>query len=576
MSARRLFRMAAVLAVVLAVVILPGNLAFARPSAAAVVSLATTPTVHIVPGSTATSTPGEWILKAPLGMYRVSVTSAALFRNWFDGTWDLDGVVINDTQPFGLSHVVVICSWLNGSTVTKEDFTVVASHELYGGATGVFSKDATPPAATTDVVIEAFGRKAVAPAVPLTVDSFALHYPESNFRPWYAAVLHNYSSVTAYHPTLSLGETFTSSQRGLSGFVDVDWDSWPKSALPPGGTLTEYLGGGISDAFVPGDQVSTTVYASGRRRLDSTRCAGVDRYDTAVRACQSAFDTATTVVVASGQDFPDALAGASIAGAYDAPLLLTRKNVLYPGVLSEMARLGATRAIILGGTGAVYPAVESSLAAAVGQANVARFGGVDRYDTAKLIAEHVHSVAGSRELGIVVRGDTYPDALAAAPMSFAGEVPVFLAKPGAGSPFTKAAVDSVKPGRLLVVGGTGAVSNATVNSLHIPWIRLAGSNRYTTANSLIMYTWTHGYVGPWTIGVASGENFPDALAGGVALGKRGGIVLLTKPGVADPTVMNELDDQLSWAIYDGEALGGNAAVTDACWAGWVQAMEGTR
>lgn len=180
---------------------------------------------------------------------------------------------------------------------------------------------------------------------------------------------------------------------------------------------------------------------------------------------------------------------------------------------------------------------------------------------------------GTREVGIVVRGDEFPDALASAPMSFGGAVPVFLVKPTSVPPTVTAAMAYVDPTALLVVGGSGAVATSTADSFGIPWTRIAGVDRYDTASRLTMYTWTHVYTGFWTVGVASGQNFPDALAGGVALGKKQGVIMLSDPHTPYANALDTLN-YVSWAVYDGEALGGTGAIDDACWAQWAEAMAG--
>ena len=88
-----------------------------------------------------------------------------------------------------------------------------------------------------------------------------------------------------------------------------------------------------------------------------TRVAGVDRYATAAAVALDAFATSASVVVARGDAFPDALAGAYLTGVVDAPLLLTRSDAL-PTVTSDaIAALGATKVYLLGGTSAISDGV---------------------------------------------------------------------------------------------------------------------------------------------------------------------------------------------------------------------------
>ncbi len=67
------------------------------------------------------------------------------------------------------------------------------------------------------------------------------------------------------------------------------------------------------------------------------------------------------VYIASGADFPDALAGAPVAGRDAAPLLLVAPTSIPAVVKTELTRLKPGRIVVLGGTGAVSDTVKSAL-----------------------------------------------------------------------------------------------------------------------------------------------------------------------------------------------------------------------
>jgi putative cell wall-binding protein len=84
------------------------------------------------------------------------------------------------------------------------------------------------------------------------------------------------------------------------------------------------------------------------------RWAGDDRYGTAAAISSNAYPQgATTAYLASGADYPDALAGAPVAAKAGAPLLLTQRDCVPASTLAELTRLGATKIVVLGGTSAV-------------------------------------------------------------------------------------------------------------------------------------------------------------------------------------------------------------------------------
>ena len=57
-----------------------------------------------------------------------------------------------------------------------------------------------------------------------------------------------------------------------------------------------------------------------------TRFAGNDRYDTAAKIATGTYAASDTVVIASGETYPDALAGAYAAGLASVPVLLVTRD----------------------------------------------------------------------------------------------------------------------------------------------------------------------------------------------------------------------------------------------------------
>jgi putative cell wall-binding protein len=92
------------------------------------------------------------------------------------------------------------------------------------------------------------------------------------------------------------------------------------------------------------------------------RIGGADRYATAAAISQSHFAVGPAVAyVATGTNFPDALAGAAVAGNLGGPLLLvTRDTIPWPTQV-ELTRLAPQRIVILGSTGVVSTTVGLAL-----------------------------------------------------------------------------------------------------------------------------------------------------------------------------------------------------------------------
>ena len=89
------------------------------------------------------------------------------------------------------------------------------------------------------------------------------------------------------------------------------------------------------------------------------RVSGANRYATSVAVSADAFTTADTVFLATGTTFPDALGAAPAAMSLGGPILLTTPACAPAEVISEVARLGATRVIALGGQNAISNAAAS-------------------------------------------------------------------------------------------------------------------------------------------------------------------------------------------------------------------------
>ena len=304
-----------------------------------------------------------------------------------------------------------------------------------------------------------------------------------------------------------------------------------------------------------------------RPDLAMVRQAGNTRYATAVEIALSAFDSAEVAVIASGENFPDALSASGLCGAYDAPLLLTQRDVVPPAMLAALDELGVEEVVIVGGESVVAKAVADKLDAE--GYSVERIWGSNRYVTSAAVARKIVDVRGAYlggESVFVARGDEFPDALALSPLSFYSTAPIVLVEPGSLPLATAAVLEEIDAARGFVGGGTGAVSEAVKSAIDKILIanggtateRWAGSNRYTTAREIA----ESGFVAWDYVGIATGTNFPDALAGGVAAGRMQGPVLLTEPTkLSSPTAASlaEHGPVVSWV----EIYGGTAAVSDA-------------
>lgn len=295
---------------------------------------------------------------------------------------------------------------------------------------------------------------------------------------------------------------------------------------------------------------------------ETYRVSGSDRYATSVAVSQTQFAPGVdTVFIASGTDFPDALSGAGVAALRNGPLLLTPSADLPQVVIDEIRRLKPRTAIIFGGPGAVSAKVEQQLHELTGFHHVARFAGADRYATSVAISRMEFSPVAPPSVVYVANGSTFPDALSGAPLAGRERGPLLLSTASALPSSVEAELDQLNPGSIVILGGTGAVSDGVAQQLEMytsgEVTRLAGADRYAT--SVAISEANFDAKGPVAY-IANGANFPDALAGAPVAAIQGGPVLLT-PAASLPTqVIEELQRLQPKRIV---ILGGTGSVSSA-------------
>lgn len=287
------------------------------------------------------------------------------------------------------------------------------------------------------------------------------------------------------------------------------------------------------------------------------RAAGVDRYATAAAVSREAFPNgAQTVYLASGRDFPDAVAASAAAGAAGAPVLLTLPTALPGSTVTEIKRLGATRIVIVGGRGVVSNAVAT--AAKKLASSLVRRSGADRYATAAALSKAEHPKGAA--VVYLASGADFPDALSAGAPAAAGDAPVLLTSPTKLSAATAAELKRLAPREVIIVGGTGAVSAAVATSVDAiagTVTRLSGADRYATSVAVAAAS---SSATEEKIYVASGAVYADALSAAAAAGAGGFPVLLVRP-TALPAATGDLVGKLAPSRI--VVAGGPAAVAES-------------
>ncbi len=360
--------------------------------------------------------------------------------------------------------------------------------------------------------------------------------------------------------------------------------------------MRDLVTGGESVVYsAPGEQVSPDVYAhivtwSDRSGIDDdiylarlngpatqyVALEGRTRYETAAAASEDAYRSKVpidregyrTVVIATGENFPDALGASSLAGVLDAPVLIAKRDDLPAAVAAEVKRLGAKRAIIVGGSDVVGSGVVTDLQA-LGVTKIERVAGATRYETANAVARRCTVAKGSPAgtVCFVATGMNFPDALAAAPIAATHGWPIFLVGPKGLSASTLDAMSDIGISEVRILGGTDVVSSGVEAMLRDRFgasdvFRQAGDTRYETAVSVARLAVDRAGMQWDGLAIATGENFPDALCGGALQAREWSVLLLTKRGTLPAIVGSRLSAERDY-IARVKYLGGTDVVSSA-------------
>jgi putative cell wall-binding protein len=233
-----------------------------------------------------------------------------------------------------------------------------------------------------------------------------------------------------------------------------------------------YIVGG--DAAVS-DGVESQLEGAG---YEVTRVEGPDRFATSAEVIEAGGPAADGLgIVATGMDFPDALAAAPLAYSETLPLGLSRTNRIDDEVVDAFQAAGVDRVLVMGGEAAVGPGVVSTLAAN-GITIEERLDGSDRAETSTKAATYAVEHFGFTDTAVDIASGyedgTGADALAGGPLAGEQKRPVLITRrvnvPGdAVIGYLSGNADTLAEGSIF--GGTAAVSTlaeilmeSTVNS----------------------------------------------------------------------------------------------------------------
>ena len=313
-----------------------------------------------------------------------------------------------------------------------------------------------------------------------------------------------------------------------------------------------------------------------------TRLSGDDRFETMEKVLDEAYEDGSceTLIIASGMEYADALAGASLAGVYDCPIILSSDTRLLESTKNEIERLASSKGCevyILGGPASVSDSVKNAISKLKNITAVSRIYGDDREITAMEIAKKGRESWG--DTVILAAGDEFADALAISPYAYAAKAPILLGRGnGTIAPEVKALIEEMNFKKLLIVGGPASITEATEEKLKkeidgLQVVRLSGDDRFETA--LKVLKWELGQdtgrafqpeveMTADGMGIVSGLDFPDALGSVSILGRTKSVLALVSNASADrpsvETMINEIIAPNASSMEKGYIFGGEASV----------------
>jgi putative cell wall-binding protein/uncharacterized protein YkwD len=297
-----------------------------------------------------------------------------------------------------------------------------------------------------------------------------------------------------------------------------------------------------------------------------TRVYGTDQLDTMKAVSKKGWTTSSTVVIATQASYWDALAASSLAGKFDCPILLTDHDSLSSQASSEISRLHATKAYVVGGSMAVSDAVTTQVARL--GCSVERVYGNDQQATAISIANKVNS--GSHgDTCIIATANGFADALSASPYAYAKKSPIYLTETDSKT-LSSAALDSIRSAgyrHAIIVGGTMAVDSNVESQLRdIAGVsdvqRKYGQTEYETSSAVAEWEVSKGMTVAHA-GLATGAKFYDALAGGALCGHQNSVLVIAS--TENRSAIRGFLARNKSQIVSGNVFGGSAAVSEGTW-----------
>lgn len=262
------------------------------------------------------------------------------------------------------------------------------------------------------------------------------------------------------------------------------------------------------------------------------RIYGKDRYKTSVNISNNFKNgSLENIIVSSGKDFPDALAGSVLSKKLDAPIILSGSTLEESKDCIEYINTNLNKSgtiYLLGGQGSINTSFETHMKNK-GFKNIVRLGGNDRFQTNMSIVNFMDVKKNTPV--VIVNAFGFADALSISSIASIKSYPIIMTSDLNLSLQAKNMIEKIQPSEVYIIGGQSSIKNvveADVKTI-LPYLndssikRLEGKDRYETSLNICKYF----NLDTDTAVLANGSNFPDALSGSALASKLNSPIILT-------------------------------------------------
>lgn len=274
----------------------------------------------------------------------------------------------------------------------------------------------------------------------------------------------------------------------------------------------------------------TKTYANNATNIK--RIYGKDRYKTSVNISNNFKNgSLQNIIVTSGKNFPDALAGSVLSKKLDAPIVLAGSTIKESADCVEYIDNNLSKGgtiYLLGGQGSINSSFENHIKNK-GFKNIVRLGGNDRFETNMSIVNFMNVKKNTPIF--IVNAFGFADALSISSIASIKGYPIIMTSDSKLSLQAKEMIEKIQPKEIYIIGGQGSVKDIIKNEIKtiLPWLkensinRIEGQDRYTTSLNICKYF----NLDADNAVIANGSNFPDALSGSALASKLNSPIILT-------------------------------------------------